>query len=409
MKAVVFNLGCKVNQYESDTLLQELANRGIEVSAELSYADFYVINTCAVTAEAERKSRQAVKRCLNFNPKAKVYIWGCAGEYKPQDFLKKQVVSVYGAKNKQKILEIIDKDLVEEIKQKKVYTLKKSSRTRAYVKIQDGCNNFCSYCIIPHLRGRSFSRHKDEIIEEIRCLSKTYNEIVLTGINLMLYGKDNGSSLAQLITGLKDIDCRIRLGSFYVEGMTKELLDALFNLKRFCPHFHLSLQSGDNDVLKSMNRHYTVQDYLQKIELIRSYDSNAAITTDVIVGYPTETEQMFANSAQFIKEVGFSDIHIFPFSSREGTEAAKLKPIDGEVIKNRVSVLSGIKKELQKNYLNANIGIIQNVLFEERKDGLNCGYSERYIRVYADTELKQARIKPTQIIKDGLKGDVIYE
>lgn len=410
MKAVVFNLGCKVNQYESDTLMQELDKRGISVSSELEYADFYVINTCAVTAEAERKSRQAINRCLNYNPEAKVFIWGCAGEFSPESFIKPQVIHVSGAKNKHKILEKIDSIFkVETISSYDSHILQNTDRTRAYVKIQDGCNNFCSYCIIPYLRGQSRSRNVSDIISEVKTLATNYKEIVLTGINLMLFGKDIGTSLPNLIRSLQDVDVRIRLGSFYVEGITKELLDSLFSLRHFCPQFHLSLQSGDNDVLKAMNRHYTTEEYLEKVKLIRSYDANAAITTDIIVGYPTENEQMFENTVEFIKKAAFSDIHIFPFSARRGTKAYKLKTIEKYIIKDRAKKLSEIKKQLQKNYLEQNIATIQEVLFEDNNAKETSGYSPYYIRVYADSHKKTAKVKCKEIYKDGLKGEIIYE
>lgn len=407
MKAVVFNLGCKVNQYESDMLLQELSNRGIEVSAELEKADFYIINTCAITAEAERKSRQAIKRCLCFNPNAKIYIWGCAGEYNPQKFGKTNVVAVYGAKDKYKILDLIDKDFDIKYSSSNNLLLSNTNRTRAYVKVQDGCNNFCNYCIIPYLRGRSRSRDIDSIVAEIEALSKGHKEIVITGINLMLFGKDNNTDLAKLISRIADINVRIRLGSVYAEAITPQLLEALFALKHFCPHFHLSLQSGDNEVLRSMNRHYTTTEYRSKVDLIRTYDNNVAITTDLIVGYPTEKETNFINTINFIQDINFSDIHIFPFSQRRGTKAACLQPIPREIIKERVRQAHILKKDLRIKYLNANIGVIQSVLFEEKTNGMSKGYSDRYIKIYANSDEELASILPSQIFKDGLKGEII--
>ncbi len=403
-KAVVFNLGCKVNQYESDILMQELSKLGIEVSSVLSKADFYIINTCAITAEAERKSRQTIKRCLSYNPDARVYIWGCAGELAPKRFNRPNVVCVYGAKNKYRILDIIIKDYNLDSASAYTSTLNKTSRTRAYVKIQDGCNNFCSYCIIPYLRGQSRSRDNKDIIEEIKRLSYTHKEIVITGINLMLFGKDKGTSLAELIRSIEDIDVRIRLGSFYVEGIDRKLLDALFNLKQFSPHFHLSLQSGNDSVLKSMNRHYTTREYMQKVELIRTYDKNASITTDIIVGYPTESEECFENSMEFVKKVAFSDIHLFPFSARPNTKADKLESLPREVIRKRMKKMQEIKRHLQLRYLSDNIKVVQRVLFEEENNGLRRGYSERYIRIYVDTDKDIADVIPYQIYKDGLKG-----
>ncbi len=431
MKAVVFTLGCKVNQYESDLLLQELKERGFQTSSALSYADLYIINTCAITAEAERKSRQTIKRCNRYNPSARIYIWGCAGQHNPTSFQRPNVVCIYGAKDKHKILDIIDKDYgishpndgertylelkntalkdTEPILKNTEPILKSTERTRAYVKIQDGCNNFCNYCIIPHLRGNSRSADLNKVIKEIKSLSKTHKEVVITGINLMLFGKDTNTSLTELFKALADIDIRLRLGSFYAEGVTTELLDTLFSLKHFSPHFHLSLQSGDNQVLKSMNRHYTTEEFQKKVDLIRTYDNNVALTTDLIIGYPTEQEQNFNNTKQFIKDISFSDIHIFPFSARQGTPASRLKLIPQPIIKERISQMLNIKKDLQLKYLNANIKVVQKVLFEEKKNGINRGYSDRYIKIYAKTDEELAEIMPTEIYKDGLKGEVINE
>lgn len=410
MKAVVFNLGCKVNQYESDKIAEELAKIGYEVSEQLVPADIYVLNTCAVTAEAERKSRQAVARCRALNSEAKVFVCGCASQKSSALFEKDNVFYVAGATNKQSIVSHLNdksfssdvKDLPTKYDDEGILSL--ANRTRAYVKIQDGCNSFCTYCIIPYLRGRSRSREIDDIVDEVSVLSTKTSEIVLTGINIMSYGLDIGTNLTELIKALKDFDVRIRLGSFYAEGITEELLDALFSLKKFCPHFHLSLQSGDKQVLKDMNRHYTPEIYEEKINLIRRYDKNACIATDIIVGFPTESEECHKNTVEFIRKVGFSDIHVFPFSSREGTRAAKFKQLSPEVIKRRRDEMLTLKEELRNKYLEENVGIKQNVLIEEKSGDYYCGYSQYYIRIYtrhgAASEIKECT--PSVIYKDGL-------
>lgn len=410
MKAVVFNLGCKVNQYESDKIAEELAKIGYEVSEELVFADVYVLNTCAVTAEAERKSRQAVARCRALNNDAKVFVCGCASQKAATLFEKDNVYYVAGATNKQSILNHLEDesfssdvmDLPDKYDDEGI--LSSANRTRAYVKIQDGCNSFCSYCIIPYLRGRSRSRAIEDIVKEVSVLSEKTSEIVLTGINIMSYGSDIGTNLTELIKALREFDVRIRLGSFYAEGITEELLDALFSLKKFCPHFHLSLQSGDKRVLKDMNRHYTPEIYEEKINLIRRYDKNACIATDVIVGFPTETEESHENTVEFIKKVGFSDIHVFPFSSREGTRAAKLKQLSPKVIKRRRDEMLALKEELRNKYLKENVGVKQSVLIEEKIDDYYCGYSQYYIRIYlkrgAESEI--AECAPSVLYKDGL-------
>ena len=408
MKAVVFTLGCKVNRYESDYILQELTSNGFEVSDELIPADVYILNTCAVTAEAERKSRQAVTRCLKCNPNAKVFVIGCASQKEPLSFKKDNVVYIGGTGAKYKVLShIFDKEskindniLPNECENTFLYT---PSRTRSFVKIQDGCNNFCSYCIIPYLRGRSRSRNIDEIVKEVEALSEKTPEIVLTGINTMAYGSDIGTTLPRLIRELKDFDVRIRMSSFYAEGITEELLDDFFRLKHFCPHFHLSLQSGDADVLKAMNRHYTPEVYANKIELIRSYDPNATITTDIIVGFPTETEQNYLNTEKFCSSVRFSDLHIFPFSAREGTVAAKFKKLPSSVVVEREKRLFKIKKELRNEHFKRNIGLKHKVLIEQKVGEYYVGYSENYTKIYTKQEGGIVEIIPQCQFKDGLK------
>lgn len=411
MKAVVFNLGCKVNQYECDVIVQELIKRDFEVSTDLGCADLYIINTCAVTNEAEKKSRQAIARCKKFNENCAIIVCGCASEKSATTFAKNNVRYISGVADKMKILDIIDSDF----NQNNIINIKElplscektnlviSNRTRAYVKIQDGCNNFCSYCIIPYLRGRSRSRSIDDIVNEIENLSKVSKEIVLTGINLSQYGVDIGTNLTALIIALKDIDVRIRLGSFYVEAINTELLKALFNLKHFCPHFHLSLQSGDNSTLKDMNRKYTTDDYFDAISLIRSFDSNASITTDIIIGFPTETEENFITTMNFINKVEFSDIHVFPYSSREGTVASKYKVLQPEIIKFRKDRLTLIKKLLIEKYLIKNIGKTQKMLVEKQEGEYFVGYSDYYIKMYTKSKGEIVTITPLEIYKDGLK------
>ncbi|MDE6565782.1 MAG: MiaB/RimO family radical SAM methylthiotransferase, partial [Clostridia bacterium] len=302
MKVVVYNLGCKVNQYESDGILTKLANLGYEVADSLQYADCYILNTCAVTNEAEKKSRQAISRCLHFNKDAKIIVCGCASEHNSKQFEDKNGVTyISGVANKNKIPELLEQKGVFVAPISKFYEQELQPdlvRTRAYVKIQDGCNNFCSYCIIPYLRGRSRSRSMDSIIDECVRLQKVTNEIVLTGIDMSSYGLDIGTSLSELIKNLSHINVRIRFGSLEASVITEEFLQNTKMLKKFCPHFHLSLQSGDDNTLKSMNRKYTTAFYAEKVELVRQFYPTAAITTDLICGFPTESESEFENTLQ---------------------------------------------------------------------------------------------------------------
>ena len=417
MKIVVFNLGCKVNQYESDAISQELREMGHFVTCDLEKADCYIINTCAVTNEAERKSRQAITRCRKYNPKAKILICGCASQKNPESFNKDGVIFMSGVGKKQDIIKHIDdleftQNLCDLPKIFENQNLTLPNRTRAYVKIQDGCDNFCSYCIIPYLRGRSRSRKIDDIVAEVTVLAKQTKEIVLIGISLQQYGKDIGSSLVELNNALANIDVRIRLGSFYVDAIDENLLVSLKNMRNFCPHFHLSLQSGCDSVLKAMNRHYITAEYFDKVKLIRKFFPNVAITTDIIVGYPTETDIDFDITMEFVKKVGFADIHIFPFSSREGTRASKLKLINKEIVNSRKQKLLELKQELIYNYLIENLSIKQDVLFEEKIDNYYVGYSKNYIRVYSaiDNVINQVvQITPIEIYQDGLKGVYVNE
>lgn len=414
MRIVIYNLGCKVNQYEADAIAYELKKYGHEIAYEFCSADVYIINTCAVTTEAERKSRQMVSKCLKFNPQAVILVCGCASENNIQQFADKcNVIYIGGVARKSLIPSIIQSvtdgsaakknfvnstgDLPSEYEDNLTIS---NVRTRAYVKVQDGCNNFCSYCIIPYLRGRSRSRAIKSVWDETHRLSKQVGEIVLTGINLSAYGVDFGSSLAALLESLADIDVRIRLGSLEVNVITEEFLSATRKLKAFCPQFHLSLQSGDNDVLKSMNRHYTVGDFSAKVNLIRQYYPNAAITTDLIVAFPTETDECFDNTVNFIKSIGFADMHIFIYSPRSGTKAAKMAPIDSVKAKQREATVKTAAVNMRADYLRSLFGKASEVLVEN--DG--SGYSREYVRIYCggkDGDI--VKVIPKEIYKDGLK------
>ena len=316
MKVSVLTLGCKVNKYESDVLLKAFKERGYEVSDKLEKADAYIINTCAVTNEAERKSRQMIARCKKFNPEAKIYVCGCASQHNPEQFLGKSQL-VKGVAGKEKLLDLscggMQIDALPESYQSHSYSLQ--PRLRAYIKVQDGCNNFCSYCIIPYLRGRGRSRQLADILTEVSLLTDDVKEIVLTGINLSDFKIDGENGLLKLLQALDGFGKRIRLSSMEECIIDESFVKQLSQLKNFCPHFHLSLQSGSDSVLKRMNRHYTTKEFLQTCQLIRKYFPLAGITTDVIVGFPGESEEEFLQTEDFIKQVQFSGLHIFPYSS----------------------------------------------------------------------------------------------
>lgn len=408
MKIAVLTLGCKVNKYESDALIFTLQKKGFEATDALEWADAYIINTCAVTNEAERKSRQMIERCRKFNPSAKIYVVGCASQNRPSQFEKKGVVFVQGVAEK---LKIIDHLLSEG---EKVYDLpleyeddffSAQTKERAFIKIQDGCNNFCTYCIIPYLRGRSRSREAKSVIAEIEKLPKSVKEVVLVGIDVSSYCDKNGTKLIDLLEALDRFGFRLRLSSMEDNLISEDFVRRLKNLKNFCPHFHLSLQSGCDEVLKKMNRKYRTADFERTVNLIRKYFPLAGITTDVIVGFPTETEENFTETVNFIKKIGFSDLHIFPYSNRKGTVASKMfKDLPKSVKEERAKVLAEIRKKDKIDFITQND--ILEVLIEEEKNGVFFGYSKNYIKCAFVGGCNVGEIVKARVIKPSLSASI---
>ena len=404
MKAVVFTLGCKVNGCESASPLRGLEERGYEVSDELVPADLYILNTCAVTAEAEKKSRQAVARIRAAAPQARIYVCGCAAERMPSQFAGKEGVRlVTGTMHKGGIPELLDEEGVRISPAETCFEELPSPRflqTRAYVKVQDGCNNFCSYCIIPYLRGRSRSRPLESAAAEI--LSCPAEEVVITGIDVSSY-RDGARDLADLLRAVKDAKARIRLGSLETHAVTELLLAAAKEVRDFAPHFHLSLQSGSDAVLRAMNRKYTRAEFLRKAALVREAFPSAALTTDIIVGFPTETEEDFEATLALAEEARFSQIHCFAYSRRAGTAAAKLKELAPQVKKERLGRLMALGRRLREEYEGAFLGKTLELVPEEEKDGYTEGYSENYIRLYVRGSVKKrTRVRALERYKDGL-------
>ena len=396
MRAVVFTLGCKVNEAESASIMAALEQMGWETDDKLSYADAYVLNTCAVTREAERKSRQLISRAKKFNPNAQIFVCGCASEKDRESFIKRGVTFVTGAKRKQDVI-----DAFASCFDTRSTTLPypKQTRTRAFIKIQDGCNNFCSYCIIPYLRGREVSRPVEDILREINCTDSP--EIVLNGINISSFS----GGLESLIAALKGVDKRIRLGSLECSAVTDSLLAALKELKDFAPQFHLSLQSGSDAVLKAMNRHYTRKEYLEKCAKIYRYFPDAAITTDIIAGFATETEEDFSDSLSIIEEAGFARIHAFAYSPREGTVAYRMKDVPADIKSDRLHRLLKAGKISEEKYIFRFLGSTRKIIAEEVEDGYTSGYTDNYIRVYIKgilTAGKIYRVKLIEAFKDGV-------
>ena len=408
MKIKISTLGCKLNKYESDCMAKILMNAGHEVVSD-DYADIYIINTCAVTAESEKKSRQYIAKCNKSNPNCKIIICGCASQNNPDQFKGKQnVFSIIGNEGKEKIIDLINNCTTQvydfPVEYGKISNPHITS-TRAYLKVQDGCNNFCSYCLIPYLRGRSRSRSIAECVSEAKALSKVSKEIVVTGIDVSSFKP----SLAELMKALSEVNVRFRLGSLEVNVVSEELMNVLVKMPHFCPQFHLSLQSGCDSVLKRMNRHYTTNEYFEKVQIIRKYFPNANITTDIIVGFAGETEEEFNITCDFVKKVGFGQVHIFPYSKREGTAAAKVfKDLPMSIKKDRVDILEKIAKESRINYLNTLVNKTENVLTEDEEVGCVVGYTENYVKVYLPKNTKKntiLKVKLTEMFLDGMKGE----
>ena len=412
MKVSVFTLGCKTNLYESGQIISALQKAGHEASHGLKPADVFVLNTCAVTGEAEKKSRQLIARARKLNPDCRVVVVGCDAQKNAEQFSGIANVSfVKGVANKIAIVNEIERVGIDVEQLPKDFCdgalFASQERTRAFVKIQDGCNNFCSYCIVPYLRGRSRSRRISDIVEELKCISSA--ETVLIGIDISQFGVDTGESLPQLFSALKGLNTRIRLGSLEARVVTDELLQSLSEIN-FCPHFHLSMQSGCDSVLKRMNRKYTAEQYYEAVQLIRKYFPTAAITTDVIVGFCGETDEEFVETRKFIEKVAFADIHVFPYSPREGTVAYGWQDIDAATKQARAAVLGELKQRLKNDFARSFKGKVEEVLCERKRNGYYEGYTKEYLRVYFTGNCKVGEVAQVRIGEpylDGSKGEVV--
>lgn len=402
-------LGCKVNQYETDGMIELLKEAGMTAVSFEEKADVYLINTCSVTNMADKKSRQMIHRAKKLNPDAVVIAAGCYVQAAKDKLMEDDRISIIIGNNKKKdivrILEdylqagVTDEGMLDISAEKEYEPLTINStleHTRAYVKIQDGCNQFCSYCIIPYVRGRIRSRDIASIIEEVERLALTgVKEIVLTGIHISSYGKDkeNEVGLADVIDAISKIESikRIRLGSLEPSIITDEFIDRIVDNEKVCPHFHLSLQSGCNTVLKRMNRKYTCEEYFEKCEMLRKAFDRPALTTDVIVGFPGETEEEFRETVDYLTKLNLYEMHIFKFSPRQGTIAAGMKDQVAPEIKNqRSDVLLALSERNKQAYEASFRGENLDVLVEEKvrregKDGYR-GHTERYMDIFVEEE-----------------------
>ncbi len=396
VKAAYYTLGCKVNQYDTQVMRDRLEGAGYKTVSFNEAADVYIINTCTVTQISDKKSRQMISRAKRNHPGSILVVCGCFSQVAPKAAAALEGVDiVLGTSNRKDILnyiqdfqksnkQIIAVDNCGTLEKEEIHTF--GEKNRAVLKIEDGCENFCSYCLIPYARGRIRSKPLEIIRKETESLAAAgYHEIVLTGIHLASYGKENGPPCLEKaileVAEVRGID-RIRLGSLEPRIITPEFLAKIRDIKALCPHFHLSLQSGCDKTLKAMNRHYTAKEYAQAVNLLRSTFPTCSVTTDIIVGFPGETEQDFRASLAFAKEIGFAKIHIFPYSPRQGTRAAAM---DGQLTKaikaERVNAMEEIEQASRRAFWNQMVGTTQTILPEEEKDGFLHGFTENYCPV----------------------------
>ena len=452
MKTVAFHtLGCKVNTYETEAMQQLMESAGYRCVEFGERADVYIVNTCSVTNIADRKSRQMLHRARKMNEDAIVVAAGCYVESAKNKIDEDLSIDIIvGNNNKNDIVNIINEYLQDKIKNKFIIDINKETEyeefniskindhTRAFIKVQDGCNQFCSYCIIPFTRGRVRSRKMENIIDEVKSLSASgYKEIVLTGIHLSSYGVDfldesynkrmekltqteesdeefvTKNELLCLIENIANIEGieRVRIGSLEPRIIQENFIKSLSKIDKFCPHFHLSLQSGCDKTLKSMNRKYTADEFYEGVKLIRKYFASPAITTDIIVGFHGETKKDFEESKTFVEKVKFYETHIFPYSIREGTKAANMPQVDGNEKVQRANILNEINLKNQKEFRTLRIGKEDELLCEEIfiKDGIEyfTGYTKEYVKVAVlSSDLKTNDIVSGRIV-DFLTDDIL--
>lgn len=422
-KVALHNLGCKVNAYETEAMQELLEQHGYEIVPFKEGADVYIINTCTVTNMADRKSRQMLHRARKMNPGAVVVACGCYVQAK-RDEIDDCIDIVVGNNRKKDIIEILSEhEAMQEGVQKELVDINNineyeelrlsqtAEHTRAYIKVQDGCNQFCSYCIIPYARGRVRSRAKEDVVAEVTDLAKNgYQEVVLTGIHLSSYGIDfeNEDNLLSLIRAVHEIEGikRIRLGSLEPRIITEEFVQAIAALPKMCPHFHLSLQSGCNETLKRMNRRYTSEEFYEKCEILRKYFEKPALTTDVIVGFPQETEEEFETTYEFLKKICFYETHIFKYSKREGTKAAVMQGQIPEQIKAKRSArLIELGEKNRRAYEESFLGKTVEVLVEEKSDvngkEMWTGHTKEYMKIALESEKNLQNCILNVQIKDG--------
>ena len=422
MKVAIYTLGCKVNQYETQAMEQSLRSRGHEIVDFSDAADAYVVNTCSVTAVSDQKSRQIIHRAKKQHPEAVVAVCGCYSQTHAEEVGRLEVDLIAGTGDRTGFLDLLEQavgekrhiEAIDQSFERRVFEVLPAggmaSRTRAMLKVEDGCVNFCTYCIIPYARGPVRSAPLETAVTQAAQLAaEGYREIVLTGIEISSWGRDlkNGKSLIDLLEAICAAvpGVRVRLGSLEPRTITEEFCRRAAALPNLCPQFHLSMQSGCDATLKRMNRKYDTARFYESVELLNRFFDRPAVTTDLITGFPEETEEEFAQTLDFIRRCGFAQMHIFPYSVRPGTPAAKMRQNPKAVKEERAHRAAAVAAEMHRAYLEGCVGRVYPVLFEQPKNGRFSGHAPNYMEVLADGENLHNIVKNVQII--GIDGDAL--
>ena len=422
MKFGFYTLGCKVNQYETQAMERLLLQRGQEIGAFEGDCDAYVVNTCSVTAVADKKSRAMLRRCRREHPQALLAVCGCYAQHAAEDLKALGVDVLGGSAGREEFVEMLLKALNCGEKQEKVDAALRrrdfevlpagglEERTRAMLKVQDGCTNFCTYCIIPYARGPVRSLPLEQAVAQTRRLREEgYREIVFTGIEISSWGHDfkDGSSLIDLLEAVSAAagDMRLRLGSLEPRTITEDFCRRAARLPNLCEQFHLSLQSGCDETLRRMNRRYDTARFAESVQLLRAYFDRPAITTDLITGFPGETEEEFAQTLDFIRACDFARMHIFPYSIRPGTKAAAMEQLPRAVKEERAARAAAVAEQMRQSYLAGCVGCTYPVLFEQPKDGRYAGHAPNYTDVEVDGENLHNEVRAVEIT--GVEGDIL--
>ncbi len=398
MRVAIYTLGCKVNQYETQAMEQELLRRGHQLVPFEAQADGYIVNTCSVTAVSDKKSRQMIRRCRKLNPDAVVAACGCYVQTHPDEAAGLDIDLIAGTGDRMAFLDLFEQTagekapvtLLDDALRRRTFEVLPAGgmaeRTRAMLKVEDGCVNFCTYCIIPYARGPVRSLPKAEAVAQTEQLRREgYRELVFTGIEISSWGHDlkTGETLIDLLEAVSAAagDMRLRLGSLEPRTITEDFCRRAAKLPNLCPHFHLSLQSGCDETLRRMNRKYGTARFYESVTLLRQYFERPAVTTDLICGFPGETEEEFAQTLAFIEKCGFAAMHIFPYSIRPGTKAAAMEQVPAHIKERRAAQAAKVAETMRRTYLQGCVGQIYPVLFEQEKDGLYAGHAPNYCEV----------------------------